>query len=232
LHPAAAGREGGPVWCQDHEVTAGEYLAFLNDAETRRAIAAARTPLYFPRGPEDALAGGDWPRTDDLHFALPSWAAPEFPVLRVSHDDAVAYATWCTRHARAAGAAYVFRLPRFDEWLAAGYGGSNRNFVFGDTFWPRWFNSCYSRAAPGVEPVLSYPIDESPCGVYDMTGGAMEWLDAWYGEGEQRRRLVGGGWASVSRDLSKVHGGMGLEPERTTGESGFRLVLVFADEAR
>ena len=42
------------------------------------------------------------------------------------------------------------------------------------------------------EPVLGYPVDESPYGAFDLCGSVAEWLDSWWVEERRLRRFVGG----------------------------------------
>ena len=87
-------------------------------------------------------------------------------------------------------------------------------------------SSCYARPTPAVEPVMSFPIDESVYGVYDMAGSVSEWLDDWWLEGAGLRRHAGGSWAGGGpEDMFGVHGGNGLLPDRVRANVGFRVVL-------
>ncbi len=216
-------------WIMDREVTCAEYLEFLNDPATRATIDAAAAPTRFPRDRDNAAAGGWWPRGADGRFALADDWDPAWPVVGVSYDDAVAYAAWFA--GRLGRDDLVIALPTYREWVIAGEGSADRDFAFGNVFWPGWVSSCYARERPEIERVLSYPVDESPMGVLDMSGGAAEWLDDWWGEGHAHRRLGGGSWAQARRDLFKVSGGSGAVPSSASGESGFRLVARPRDGA-
>jgi formylglycine-generating enzyme required for sulfatase activity len=209
-------------WIMDREVTVAEYLIFLNDPSTRAEIDGADAPRIFPRDRGNAAAGGYWTRDADGRYEIdPEWD-PDWPIIGVSFHDAEAYARWYAE--RLGRNDLVIALPTFREWVIAGEGNADRDFVFGDVFWPRWISSCYSQPRPEVERVLSYPIDESPAGVFDLSGGATEWLDDAWGSGEPMKRLGGGSWAQARSDLFKVSGGSGAKPGDAGDESGFRLV--------
>ena len=66
---------------------------------------------------------------------------------------------------------------------------------------------------------------QSPLGLYDLTGGAFEWLDEWYDEPRHMRMLAGGAWGQATAEYLQVAGGIGIEPRYATGETGLRLKL-------
>ena len=208
-------------WIMEREVTCAEYLAFLNDPATRAEIAASARPIRFPRDAQSAGTGGFWTRGADGRFALAENWRPEWPVLGVSYEDAEAYAAWRTETSDG----LAFGLPTYAQWVTAGEGIADRNYPFGPFFWPRWVSSCFATPEPSPEPVLSYPVDESPFGVFDLSGSATEWCRGWWGSGEEARRLGGGSWAQARVDLFKITGGSGAAPDASTWETGFRLVV-------
>jgi formylglycine-generating enzyme required for sulfatase activity len=220
--PPYGGDHPDPFWIMEREVTCGEYLAFLNDPETRARIDAAEEPVLFPRDGANRLEGGFWERGPDGRFALGDWPA-DWPVLGVSWHDAQAYAAWRTKHAPAG---VTYRLPTLAEWDRTGCGGStNRSYPWGNRFRPKWTKSCYAQRTAVPEPVLRYPIDESVHGVYDMAGGAREWLQGWFDESKGLRAIAGGSWANAQPDRFKFWG-EGLLPDLASGVLGFRLVAV------
>jgi hypothetical protein len=217
------GPRGASCWFQERETTCAEYLAFLNDPAVNAAVPAAGPPGPAPRGAE-ALHRGHWPRAADGTFSLPAPWRPDWPVIGVSHDDAVAYAAWRTARAAAAGETGTFALPDFDEWLAAG-GARDRFYSHGNRFRPKWVKSCFARPRAAPEPVLRFPRDESPLAIYDLAGSASEWLDAWYDRDRGLRRLAGGNWAYGKAEAFRLYGAAGWRPDRAGDEAGIRLVL-------
>jgi hypothetical protein len=220
-------------WMMEREVTAAEYLEFLNDPAVRARIAASPDPVLFPRTPENRREGGSWRRDAEGRFVLPPGAAPDLPVLGVSWHDAREYAAW--RSARDAGqdvardpehpARAPYRLPTFREWVFAADGNSGRSYPFGDRFHARWVKSCFARPHAGPEPVRSYPVDESAYGVFDLCGSAYEWADGWWDESRGLRRLAGGSWAQGEVARFNAYGGSGAEASFAGEETGFRLVF-------
>jgi len=211
-------------WIMEREVTSAEYLEFLNDPETLRRIDEAGEPTRFPRDGYNRHTGGYWPRREDGRYELGEGWAPDLPALAVSWHDAKAFAEWRTQRARRRGERITFRLPTRRDWDNAGCAGTNRDYPFGNRFRPKWMSSCFSQRNARPQPVLRYPIDESPFGVYDMAGSAREWLEDWYDEGRGMRFIAGGSWAHARPKDFELWGD-GMTPEQTTGAIGFRLVI-------
>lgn len=213
---------------QEREVICAEYLEFLCDFDTLAEIDASNRTRYVPRGGE--RPEGYWPRSADGGFELPDDWRADWPVLGISFEDAQAYAAWLTRRARAEGRPWTLRLPTRAELVAASSGLRPAPFSYGYRFRPRWSKSCFAQRQASPEPVLRYPVDESPFGVYDVCGSAMEWIEDWYDRGRGLRWAMAGGWAQGNTDALRIEGGIGFLPDQTTGETGLRLVLVIDGE--
>jgi hypothetical protein len=191
----------------EREVTAAEYLEFVN------AVPRDDTLRIYPVGQptEFPIIGG--------RYALPPEWRDDWPALGVTFHAARAYARW-----RSGRDGREYDLPTYEEWIEAATGGSGWHYPFGDRFRPKWVKSCYARPEAIPEPILRYPIDESLAGVFDLTGGAKEWVDGWYDEGRGFKRICGGSWGQAIPDLFKVYGS-GYPPHLATGDFGFRLVV-------
>src|SRR6185295_6475612 len=96
------------------------------------------------------------------------------PVYGVSFDDACAFAEWKTERARAAGQDVRFGLPTSAEWEKAARGADGRRLVCGNHFVASWIKSAHARPVADVEPVMSFPVDESPYGAFDLGGSLNE----------------------------------------------------------
>ena len=220
--------DGAPAlfWLSEREVTAGQYLEFLNDPATRPALDAAGRRRLVPRHEIDPPL---WPRGADGLFGLPQGTRADHPVLGVSFEDAQAYVRWRNDRAAASGEPWRFRLPSFKEWTSAAGSTFVREYPFGPLFRPRWASSCFARPTPAPEPVMSYPVDESLYGIYDMCGSAMEWVDDWYDAARGLRRVAGGSWAQTGPVAMRIWAPRGARPDRADREFGFRLVVQAAE---
>jgi serine/threonine protein kinase/formylglycine-generating enzyme required for sulfatase activity len=168
---------------------------------------------------------------------------PAQPVVGVSWFEALAYANWLSAQTRAA-----YRLPTEAEWEAAARGREGRLFTWGDACDPMRGNVSATRVRRPT-PVGIFPAGDTPEGVSDLTGNAMEWTSSLYGPGmgdqpefgypyraddgrenqaagsDMRRVLRGGGWYSDGVFASSAFRN-GVHPgDRDFIEGGFRVAL-------
>ncbi len=139
------------------------------------------------------------------------------------------YLAWINRKAAEAGHSWRFELPDRFEWEKGGRGADGRRFPWGDRFDFSLCNSIFAHQDPiqqqelVLEPIGRFPTDESPYGLREMAGGAVErnsdWfpppLSAWYPE-------RGGSW--LEHRPSAFHLSSIFSPEKDTPTQGFRLV--------
>lgn len=94
---------------------------------------------------------------------------PDYPVLGVFFDDALAYASWAGK-----------RLPTEEEWEKAASWDSvahrKRQYTWGDQFTAKRANIATGQPVPASEATG----DLSSYGVLNMAGNALEWVDAPY----------------------------------------------------
>ena len=206
-------------WIQEREVTSREYLEFLNDPATLAEISSSPVPALFPRNGATASTGGIWERGSDGAYRS---ADLDLPAHGISWHDARAYARWLSQRARERGLALEYALPSEIEWEKAARGADGRAYPFGEHFEPRWAKCFFARAQLIQERVLSFPVDESPYGVYDLAGSQWEWCeDEWEGG----RALRGGAWNFVFPPFLRAASRASQEPEAADGVYGIRLVV-------
>jgi formylglycine-generating enzyme required for sulfatase activity len=162
-----------------YPVTNREYAEFVE--ATGRGKPASWTGVTYPEGKSN------------------------HPVVRITHDDAVAYTEWLTKETGA-----QFRLPTEAEWEKAARGTDGRLYPWGSEFDPDRCNTLegntmaglYKKARPvynvvlrigsvvvdsgilgdrfdqalATTPVGIYPSGASPYGALDMAGNAEEWV--------------------------------------------------------
>jgi serine/threonine-protein kinase len=141
----------------------------------------------------------------------------ELPVVAVSWDDAGAWCEWATRRDER-----EIRLPSENEWEKAARGVDGRKFPWGDAYDATFANWSGSRPwFSQLEPIGTYPMDESVYGVRDMCGGAGNWCSNWFKRDQETRAYRGNNWSTATaRSLAERSGSF---PKTCSGTVGFRV---------
>lgn len=213
--------EVAPFWIQEREVTFAEYVEFLNSPRTHAkygAMAQELAPRVVGDARESVLE-----RASDGHFVVPAELAA-LPAYGVSFDAALAYAEWVTERERAAGSTLTFDLPSSLEWEKAARGVDGRTLVCGNHFVASWLKSRHARPVTDLEPVLSFPVDESPYGAFDLGGSLNEWCKDALPETPDLRIVRGGAWNAPREQSFHAAYRHFVRAPTMASSIGFRLV--------
>jgi formylglycine-generating enzyme required for sulfatase activity len=195
-------------WIYQHEVTARQFVSFVNLARRRL------------------------PESDRVSAELSAVGrrADSSPITSVRWSVATAYCQWAMRRLPArlpygiAKAQCTLRLPTVREWQQVALGIDGRRYPWGE----QWVDGVCAMSTPdqrlsGPRLIGTIPTDVSPYGLYDMQGNVAEWCmeDAKSGAGHL---VCGYSWqdlAGAPADCLKT-----TAADSPEGRIGFRCVLV------
>lgn len=172
------------------------------------------------------LTGGRQPSDE-------SWGREQRPVINVSWDDAVAYATWLSQ---VTGKQY--RLPTESEWEFAARSGGKDEIWAGTSDAKQLADYAVDRLS-GTESVGSKK--PNGLGLFDMSGNVNEWVqDCWHGHyqgaptdgsawlgangGNCGQRVIRGGSVGDRQEFLRVSFRNGFGTVFRINALGFRLV--------
>ena len=136
----------------------------------------------------------------------PLFVEGAYPVVGVSHHDALAYCSWIGG-----------RLPTHRQWEKAARGVDGRRYPWGDEF--QAGNAALAASAPSA--VGAHP-GVSRYGVYDLAGNAFEWTAS---EGDDGRIILkGGSWATQYFRGRAADRGTQLPADFANYDIGFRCI--------
>ena len=172
------------------EVTNAEYYLFWLESG---GADSEHTPISY------AGEFGTWPEN--------AKTKPNYPVIGVSWNSAVAYAAWCG-----------MRLPTEAEWEKSASGPTPMRWPWGNIFTKRIKGTTihanvWKQAGAHPQPVGTYPTGISPYGAHDMAGNVWEWVADWYSETFYYRSLDRNPKGAVVGSRRVVKGGSWLNPE-------------------
>lgn len=133
-----------------HKVRLSSYYIDQHEVTARQFHLFLSKSNYRGRPPTT------WPPIADAERA----DAEPRPMVMVNVEDARAYAEWAGKE-----------LPTEAQWEAAARSSDGRVHPWGND--PP--NYAKPRAPRQIDPVMSFPEDRSPYGVFDLAGNALEW---------------------------------------------------------
>lgn len=198
------------AYCIDrHEVTAGDYVEFLNAVWPDQPCQYQRCVEWNWENPDDhvsllpppirpGLSG--WLVEDRCQAAPdsePTASCREHPMTVVGWDGARQYCLWKGR-----------RLPTEAEWERAAKGDTDRLYPWGDEpIQPGFANCDWQWCRDGFQqtsPVGSFPTDRSPAGCFDMAANVEEWVEDDFHSSYSGAPTDGSAWNHDPPGLIKV----------------------------
>ncbi len=204
------------------EVTAGDYLEFLNDVTRQDPDLVGTEGSGHSLVPRRSDGKAQWQRFGADGFQLPPETLSDHPVSGVSWHDALAYAKWFAR--RPGNAGWDYDLPTKIEWRRCGFGGDARRFVFGDHFRAPWVRGRFTKPVATMEVVGNRPHDENVYGHRDLCGSVAEWGRPPKSRETRYAPLYGGSWNDGPKSFFRIDAQRRVAVERTAAWIGFRLV--------
>jgi formylglycine-generating enzyme required for sulfatase activity len=168
-----------------HEVTRGQFRAFVNDTGYRTDAEKAGFAIIFTGTEQQRRRGGSW---RDVGYEQ----TDDHPVVSMSWNDAVAFAAWLSRKE-----GRHYRLPTEAEWEFACRAGTDTAYPWGDNpddgaGFANAGDQSAKRQFPNMTAfnwddgfVYTAPVGSfkpNAWGLYDMIGNALEWCSDYYGE--------------------------------------------------
>lgn len=189
-----------------HEVTNGEYAAFLANCPVGSSCGPRELPSYW----------------DDAGYVS---SHRDFPVVFVSSEDAAAFC-------RQAGG----RLPTTVEWERAARGNDSRLFPWGDSLEATFANILGADHAAKSQAPKQIPTwgvtdarlrrDQGPFGVLAMAGNVSEWTASRSPEEPDLVLVAGGSWDSWELADARVTHRVPKLPTDRSSSVGFRCAAA------
>jgi len=159
---------------------------------------------------------------------------PDYPVINVSYDDALAFCAWASKKFETA-----VRLPTEAEWEYASLAGeAGASFPWGDQD-PKTRARFKGNTPRGVATASKSAFPPNPFGLYNMSGNVWEWVSDFYAKdyyatspirnpkgpaAGSKRSVRGGSWADDEQSLLSTRRA-NRSPNERSDQIGFRVVV-------
>lgn len=240
VSPAHYGFDYPDYYMSETEVTNAQFKEYLNDTEQtkddtnvlrivrereERRVFSTGDISYQIKDGKSVWRNGEYPRGLSDH-----------PVTLVTLPDATRFCEWLTQKNPDSG---IFRLPAWNEWMVAAYGG-DRNYPWGEEWSAERVHMSYGFEYPDLptrtEAVMARPDGMTPEGLYGMLGNVSVFIvggdptdDDYFNLGA---RWMGGGFTqgTFSRGNGRVrfrqdYWGYSHHSSLQVCDLGFRIVL-------
>ena len=207
----------GDYWIGKYEVTVAEFAAFVQDTKyvTDAEKEGVGEVWSKSKNNYESKKGVNW-RHDEYGNLRPLSSYPLYPVVNVSHNDAMAYCNWLSEKFNK-----TYYLPSIADWIEVA-----SEYVPGTVSWSGRKGKDYSGSSDGLEvgwfsENADYSIKRigekfpNRLHVYDMSGNVNEWLY----NGVDSSNTITRGYSNPSGDIRIGIGGSCFEEKRTIEES-------------
>lgn len=252
-HPRHKVTISKPFYMGIHEVTVGEFRAFVKDTGYKTTAEKESSSFGMTKeGKYEYLPGLSWQNVGIIE------QTSSHPVVHVSLDDAIAYIAWLNEHhlpVESLLKGYRYSLPSEAQWEYACRAGTTTSFFWGesDGGGKGYLNGAGKEGAPnGGSWSYPFPFDDgykgtSPVGsfkpnawgLYDMLGNVWEWCSDRYGaypsgavtdptgpNGGSHRVHRGGSWNNCARNCRSAYRDR-FEPSYRDDILGLRVSLAW-----
>lgn len=160
---------------------------------------------------------------------------PNFPVINVSYEDAVAFCVWASAKFGVAA-----RLPTEAEWEYAAIGGKDGLPFSWSPMEPKTMARFKGNAPLGVRTASKDEFPSNGYGLYNMSGNVWEWVLDYYSKdyyvtspirnpkgptAGTKHSIRGGSWANDESTL-RVTRRASRNPNDRSDQVGFRIVVT------
>ena len=190
-----------PFWMGKYEVSIGEFLYFLQEANQRNSKSEINKTINWTASYTPILKNYSMKRGKGI-----TWGNKKQPMVGVSWDGAVQFCEWLTRREKTAkrlSENYVYRLPTEAEWEYVCRADSKTKYYFGDETLDL-YDYAYYRDNSKRKTSVAGKKKPNKWGIHDMHGNVWEWCYDWYDDAYIAEEVTDPIGSDMSLDNLKV----------------------------